>query len=87
MDIIKKTFGRVWAAWGLLMFALTMIVFFIPFLCFCSVDDGFPVVKFHFENSLVLAVYPNEYLFKIRVSTIFFLLIHFMIHKHVSLEC
>ncbi|XWS42973.1 hypothetical protein CRYUN_Cryun16bG0060100 [Craigia yunnanensis] len=31
-----------------------------------NVDDGFPVVKFHFENSLVLAVYPHEYLFKIR---------------------
>ncbi|XP_059445821.1 aspartic proteinase 36 [Corylus avellana] len=28
-----------------------------------SVDDGFPPVTFHFENSLSLKVYPHEYLF------------------------
>lgn len=28
-----------------------------------SVDDGFPLVTFHFEKSLVLEVYPHEYLF------------------------
>ncbi|KAB1213419.1 Aspartic proteinase-like protein 2 [Morella rubra] len=28
-----------------------------------SVDDGFPNVTFHFENSLSLKVYPREYLF------------------------
>ncbi|GFQ00388.1 aspartic proteinase-like protein 2 [Phtheirospermum japonicum] len=31
-----------------------------------NVDDGFPVVKFHFEGSLVLPVYPRDYLFQIR---------------------
>ncbi|OMO61841.1 Peptidase A1 [Corchorus olitorius] len=31
-----------------------------------NVDDAFPVVKFHFEDSLVLTVYPHEYLFQIR---------------------
>ncbi|KAL3653933.1 hypothetical protein CASFOL_003614 [Castilleja foliolosa] len=31
-----------------------------------NVDDGFPVVKFHFEGSLVLPVYPHNYLFQIR---------------------
>ncbi|XWS58946.1 hypothetical protein CRYUN_Cryun08bG0077900 [Craigia yunnanensis] len=39
------------------------------FTCFQpgeNVDDIFPVVKFHFEDSLVLAVYPHEYLFQIR---------------------
>ncbi|XP_022719854.1 aspartic proteinase-like protein 2 [Durio zibethinus] len=39
------------------------------FTCFKfveNVDDGFPVVKFHFKDSLVLAVYPHEYLFQIR---------------------
>ncbi|GAB4855869.1 hypothetical protein Ancab_024508 [Ancistrocladus abbreviatus] len=30
-----------------------------------NVDDGFPTVKFHFENSLTLTVYPHEYLFEI----------------------
>ncbi|KAK8660268.1 hypothetical protein V6N13_051200 [Hibiscus sabdariffa] len=30
------------------------------------VDDGFPVVKFHFKNSLVLTAYPHDYLFKYR---------------------
>ncbi|EOY09779.1 Eukaryotic aspartyl protease family protein, putative isoform 2 [Theobroma cacao] len=30
------------------------------------VDDAFPVVKFHFEDSLILTVYPHEYLFQIR---------------------
>ncbi|KAG8641570.1 hypothetical protein MANES_12G004300v8 [Manihot esculenta] len=41
------------------------------FMCFKysgSVDDGFPVVKFHFEDSLTLSIYPHEYLFQIRVS-------------------
>ncbi|CAL1404328.1 unnamed protein product [Linum trigynum] len=28
-----------------------------------SVDDAFPNVTFHFENSLLLRVYPHEYLF------------------------
>ncbi|KAL5567044.1 hypothetical protein UlMin_030208 [Ulmus minor] len=31
-----------------------------------NVDDGFPVVKFHFDKSLTLTVYPHEYLFQIR---------------------
>lgn len=34
----------------------------------CSVDDGFPTVTFHFEDSLSLIVYPHEYLFDIAVS-------------------
>ncbi|KDO50543.1 hypothetical protein CISIN_1g0114022mg, partial [Citrus sinensis] len=28
-----------------------------------SVDEGFPNVTFHFENSVSLKVYPHEYLF------------------------
>ncbi|EOY09778.1 hypothetical protein QUC31_010342 [Theobroma cacao] len=39
------------------------------FTCFTfaeNVDDAFPVVKFHFEDSLILTVYPHEYLFQIR---------------------
>ncbi|KAL2482242.1 Eukaryotic aspartyl protease family protein [Forsythia ovata] len=31
-----------------------------------NVDDGFPVVTFHFEDSLSLSVYPHDYLFKTR---------------------
>ncbi|KAF5462743.1 hypothetical protein F2P56_018726 [Juglans regia] len=31
-----------------------------------NVDDGFPTVKFHFDRSLSLTVYPHEYLFQIR---------------------
>ncbi|GMH13062.1 hypothetical protein Nepgr_014903 [Nepenthes gracilis] len=31
-----------------------------------NVDDGFPIVKLLFENSLTLAVYPHEYLFQVR---------------------
>lgn len=30
-----------------------------------NVDDGFPIVKFHFNQSLTLTVYPHEYLFQI----------------------
>ncbi|PPD70622.1 hypothetical protein GOBAR_DD32496 [Gossypium barbadense] len=40
------------------------------FTCFQfagSVDSGFPVVKFHFEDSLVLTVFPHEYTFQIRI--------------------
>lgn len=29
----------------------------------CSIDDGFPMVTFYFENSLSLKVHPHEYLF------------------------
>ncbi|XP_039034162.1 aspartic proteinase 39-like isoform X3 [Hibiscus syriacus] len=39
------------------------------FTCFHylkNVDDGFPTVKFHFEGSLILRIYPHEYLFQIR---------------------
>ncbi|KAK4273630.1 hypothetical protein QN277_021997 [Acacia crassicarpa] len=41
------------------------------FTCFeysGNVDDGFPVVKFHFENSLTLTAYPHDYLFKTKDS-------------------
>ncbi|XP_009392636.2 aspartic proteinase 36 [Musa acuminata AAA Group] len=39
------------------------------FLCFehsGSIDDGFPEIVFHFENSLLLNVYPHDYLFENR---------------------
>ncbi|XP_047316113.1 aspartic proteinase 36-like [Impatiens glandulifera] len=39
------------------------------FTCFKfseDVDSGFPAVKFNFENSLSMTIYPREYLFKIR---------------------
>ncbi|CAA6667956.1 unnamed protein product [Spirodela intermedia] len=32
------------------------------------VDDGFPIVTLHFENSLSLRVYPHDYLFQSRVN-------------------
>lgn len=38
------------------------------FKCFFysgNIDDGFPVVKFHFEDSLSLTVYPHDYLFEV----------------------
>ncbi|KAM0043565.1 putative nepenthesin [Helianthus debilis subsp. tardiflorus] len=38
------------------------------FTCFKysgDVDKGFPVVKFHFENSLILKVSPHQYLFEV----------------------
>ncbi|KAL3749766.1 hypothetical protein ACJRO7_010827 [Eucalyptus globulus] len=34
-----------------------------------SVDNGFPVVKFHFDGSLALAVYPHDYLFRYHDDT------------------
>ncbi|KAI3459130.1 hypothetical protein Pfo_015793 [Paulownia fortunei] len=39
------------------------------FRCFWysgNIDDGFPVVNFHFEDSLLLPVYPHDYLFEVR---------------------
>ncbi|KAG8380320.1 hypothetical protein BUALT_Bualt06G0003400 [Buddleja alternifolia] len=39
------------------------------FRCFWyngNVDDGFPVVNFHFEDSLPLPVYPHDYLFEVQ---------------------
>lgn len=35
MKSIKNIFGRVWAIWGALVFITTMIIFLIPFFCFC----------------------------------------------------
>ncbi|XP_062223324.1 aspartic proteinase 36-like [Phragmites australis] len=29
-----------------------------------SVDDGFPIITFHFEGDLILNVYPHDYLFQ-----------------------
>ncbi|KAM0935782.1 putative nepenthesin [Dioscorea sansibarensis] len=37
---------------------------FLCFRFFGNVDDGFPDVIFHFENSLLLTVYPRDYLFE-----------------------
>ena len=34
MNIFKKIFGRIWALWGLILFVVSMIIFFIPFLLF-----------------------------------------------------
>ncbi|KAI4302057.1 hypothetical protein L6164_035275 [Bauhinia variegata] len=31
-----------------------------------NVDDGFPTVKFHFQDSVSLTVYPHDYLFEIK---------------------
>lgn len=36
----------------------------------CSVDDGFPVVKFNFKNSVVLNAYPHEYMFRLKASVL-----------------
>ncbi|KAJ9555417.1 hypothetical protein OSB04_010031 [Centaurea solstitialis] len=36
-----------------------------------SVDDGFPMVTFYFENSLSLKVYPHDYLFAFEDSLCF----------------
>ncbi|KAK8944049.1 Aspartic proteinase-like protein 2 [Platanthera guangdongensis] len=38
------------------------------FLCFkfsARVDDGFPIITFHFEDSLELPVYPHDYFFTV----------------------
>lgn len=35
MKIIKEILGRLFAAWGLIWFVITMLIFFIPFLLFC----------------------------------------------------
>ena len=34
MGILKNIFGRIWAAWGALVFILTMLIFLIPFFLF-----------------------------------------------------
>ncbi|KAK9063072.1 hypothetical protein SSX86_016942 [Deinandra increscens subsp. villosa] len=31
-----------------------------------NVDEGFPIIKFHFENSLTLKVYPHQYFFEVQ---------------------
>ncbi|HTS42869.1 MAG TPA: lysophospholipid acyltransferase family protein [Puia sp.] len=33
--ILKSIFGHIWALWGVLVFASTMLIFLIPFLLFC----------------------------------------------------
>ena len=34
LNFFKNVFGRIWAAWGALMFVLTMLLFLIPFFIF-----------------------------------------------------
>ena len=52
-----------------MQFSLTCVgLNFLFILLFCSVDDGFPVVKFQFENALTLTAYPHDYLFRTKVS-------------------
>jgi 1-acyl-sn-glycerol-3-phosphate acyltransferase len=34
VQIIKNIFGRIWAAWGALVFVITMLIFLIPFFLF-----------------------------------------------------
>ena len=34
MQILKNIFGRIWAAWGAVVFILTMLIFLIPFFLF-----------------------------------------------------
>lgn len=53
---------------GQIMAAQTSLRYFSEqqFTCFQfrdNVDEGFPTVTFHFENSLSLVVYPHDYLF------------------------
>lgn len=35
MKLLKEIFGRIWAAWALIAFIVTMIVFLVPVLLFC----------------------------------------------------
>lgn len=39
MGILKNIFGRIWAAWGALVFILTMLIFLIPFFLFVYFQD------------------------------------------------
>lgn len=50
------------------LYLLWKIKLIVLFTYFCSIDAGFPVVNFHFEDSLVLPVSPHDYLFEVRVS-------------------
>ena len=35
MKIFKEIFGRIWATWALIVFAITMLILMIPFFLFC----------------------------------------------------
>ena len=37
--MIKNIFGRFWAAWGVIVFVITMLVFLLPFLAFFLVPE------------------------------------------------
>src|ERR1022692_284523 len=39
MKIFKEIFGRIWAAWALIAFVITMLIFLIPFFLFCYFRD------------------------------------------------
>lgn len=47
MKFIREILGRVFALWGLIMFILTMLVFFIPFMLFCYFKKD-PLKTFRF---------------------------------------
>lgn len=59
------------------------------YLC-CRVDEVFPNVTFHFENSVFLRVYPHDYLFPyVRIFTLsgwFFALVIFVLQPDFALN-
>src|SRR5450432_659061 len=39
LPLLRNFFGRIWAVWGILLFVVTMLIFFIPFLLFSYFRD------------------------------------------------
>lgn len=60
MNIFKAIFGRIWAAWAMLMFISTMLIFMIPFLIFCYFSsEPRRTLRFIAYSRIWMAVYLN----------------------------
>lgn len=69
MKFIKEILGRVFALWGLIMFVITMLVFFIPFMLFCYFKpDPLKTRRFIAMSRVWMKVYLNSIGCPLRVT-------------------
>lgn len=62
MKIFREIFGRIWALYAMILFIITMLIFFIPFLLFCYYSKE-PLRTYRFIA--YSRIWMNTYLFLI----------------------
>lgn len=58
MNLIKNIFGRIWAVWAIIIFAITLIFFLVPVVLFClPADEPVRTHRFIYHSRIWMAVY------------------------------